>query len=135
MFRPMVTGWLAKIEASRRSRKKWEEVSSECLMFYSKSAAAMWDAGYSKKFWKGVQEPRFRVTINKAFELIAIFGPNLLWEVPHRTVEPKKPLEIPPEVFGDLNNPQIQQVHQQVMAQHQFQHGQDRLGPFCLTGG
>jgi len=131
-FRPLVQGWVAKLEASKRSRSKWEEVADECLMFYSKSAAAMWDKSYTRRFWKGVQEPRFRVTINKAFELIAIFGPNLLWEVPHRTVEPKKPLEIPPEIFGDLNNPQVQQFHQQVMSQYQMEHARDRARAFLM---
>src|SRR5687767_2055131 len=91
-LRPLVTGWLAKIESALtcQARKKWKEVADECLMFYGRSAAAMWDPLYSKKFWKGVKAPRFRITINKAFEYVAVFGPNLIWDVPHRTATCKK---------------------------------------------
>lgn len=111
-FRPLVTGWLAKVESALtcKSRKKWHEVSQECLMFYSKSAAAMWDGEYTKKFWRGVKAPKFRVTINKAFELVAILAPNLIWDVPHRTCSPKKRIQIPQELFPD---PQMYEALQQ----------------------
>lgn len=69
-------------------------------MFYSRSSRAMWDPEYSKKFWTGVKLPKFRITINKAFEMVAIYAPSLFWEVPHRTVEAKRPLDISPEFFG-----------------------------------
>lgn len=103
-FRPMVTGWLSKIEAAVKckGRTKWKEVADECLMFYSRSAAAMWDSTYSRKFWKGVKAPKFRITVNKAFEFVAIYGPNLIWDTPHRTVNTKKLLDIPPEVLGPM---------------------------------
>ncbi len=114
-FRPLVTGWLAKIEAAQRDRKKWDEVADECMMFYSRSAAAMWDDNYSRKFWRNVKAPKFRITINKAFEAVAIYVPNLLWERPHRTVTPKKPLPIPPELFG----PEQQQFYQMLMQEQQ----------------
>ena len=82
-LRPLVTGWLSKIELSLASdaRKKWKEVADECVMFYSRSAAAMWDSTYTRKFWRNVKAPKFRITINKAFELVAVFGPSLLWDV------------------------------------------------------
>jgi len=113
-FRPLVTGWLSKIESALtcRARKKWKEVAEECLMFYGRSAAAMWDPVYSKKFWKGVKSPRFRITINKAFEYVAVFGPNLIWDVPHRTVTSKKILELPQELFPDPQ--QYQAIQQQI---------------------
>lgn len=96
-LRPLVSGWLSKIEAAIASpaRKRWRATSDECLMFYNKSAAAMWDADFTKKFWKGVKAPRFKVTCNKAFEYVAIIGPNLLWDIPHRQVTAKKKLAIP----------------------------------------
>jgi hypothetical protein len=126
-LRPLVSGWLGKIELARRSRSKWKEIADECSMFYSRSAAAMWNPEYSKKFWKGVPAPRFRVTINKAFELVAVFGPSLIWDVPHRTVESKRSIEIPIELFGDPNDPQVQQTYQQIMAEQQQEAVQDRL--------
>jgi hypothetical protein len=83
-------------------------------MFYNKSAAAMWDGDFTKKFWRGVKAPRFRVTINKAFEYVAVIGPNLIWDVPHRQVVPVRQLEIP-EALAQLDPQMFQQV--QMMAQ------------------
>ena len=93
-LQPLVSGWTGKLEAAERYRAKWREVKDECVMFYAKSAAAMWDPQYSRKFWKNVKAPRFRITINKAFEYVSIFLPNLLWETPHRTVEPTRRLDV-----------------------------------------
>lgn len=122
-LRPMVSGWLSKIELALTSqpRKKWKEVADECLMFYSRSAAAMWDPLYAKKFWRGMKPPRTRVSINKAFEFVAVFGPNLLWDVPHRTAAPKKILELPQEAFPD---PQMYEAIMQMAAQ---EHAQAKL--------
>ena len=105
---PLVSGWLANIELATEGRREWEEIANECMMFYSRSAAAMWDPRYTKKFWKGVKAPKFQVTINKAFELVAIYGPNLFWEVPNRTVEPKR-RDIPPDVLQGYAQMQVEE--------------------------
>lgn len=107
-LRPLVQGWLGKIRCALESpaRKKWKEVADECLMLYSKSAAAMWDPAYSKKFWSNVKAPKFRITINKAFEYVAIFGPNLIWDCPHRAVNPKRRQDYPQELFQLMPNGQ-----------------------------
>ena len=88
-------------------------------MFYSRSARAMWDNDYSKKFWKGIKLPKFRITINKAFELVSLYTPHLLWEVPHRNVEAKRPLELPEELLasGGLDPQMIQQMMQTQQAE------------------
>lgn len=116
-LRPLVKGWLAKIECALQSpkRKKWKEVADECLMFYSKSAAAMWDPNYTRKFWQNVKAPKFRITINKAFEFVAINAPNMLWDVPHRTVTPKRQLELGQELF--MLEPGGEQIYQQLAQQ------------------
>jgi hypothetical protein len=124
-LRPIVSAWVGKLERAKESRSKWKEISDECMMFYSHSAEAMWDPQYSKKFWKNVKLPRFRVTINKAFELVAIFGPNLMWEIPHRSVNPKKQLELPQELFGQ--DEQGMMAYQQFMQQMQTDKAQDKV--------
>lgn len=129
-LQPLVSGWLGKIEAAHRARSKWTEVKDECMMFYSRSAAAMWDPNYSKKFWSGVKAPKFRITINKAFELVAVFGPSLLWEVPSRTVTAKKPVEIPPELFGQ--DPQAQMLMQQLQQRQTFEQSRDKVVSFLM---
>lgn len=124
-LRPLVQGWIGKIEAASRARSKWKEVADECEMFYSKSAAAMWDSTYGKKFWRNVKAPKFRITINKAFELVAVFGPNLLWDTPTRTVTPKKLLDLPPELFG--NNPELAPFYEQMQQQAVQESARDKV--------
>lgn len=141
-LKPLVSAWSANIELSRQSRSDWEDTASECMMFYARSAQAMWDPRYTKKFWKGVKAPKFQVTINKAFELVAIYGPHLFWEVPHRTVEAKRG-SMPPDLLqsyiqeqvqqqlmmfqGMLPPEQIQQFEQQAMQQG-MQQAQQSMG-------
>jgi hypothetical protein len=112
-LRPMVQGWMGKLEAAESARSDWRQVSDECLMFYSHAAKAMWDPKYSQRFWKNFRAPRFKITINKAFEFVAIYGPNLFWDTPHREVTPKRPFEVPPELFPD------EQMYEQIMQMHQ----------------
>lgn len=144
IFKPLTAGWVAKIEAAKRAKKYFDEVSAECSMFFSKSAAAMWDASYEKKFWKGVKAPKFRISLNLAFEFCAVIGPNLLWDVPHRTVEPKRQLELPPDILQLIQNdpqmamqmaqemasrdPSAMQNLMQMMQQAQMQQGQQQPG-------
>jgi len=130
-LRPIVTGWLAKIEGALGSpaRKRWTEVGNECIMFYNKSAAAMWDGDFTKKFWRGVKAPRFRVTINKAFEYVAVIGPNLIWDTPHRKATPGRILDIPQELIQA--DPQM---FQQLQMAAQMDQGKDRLISTLMEG-
>lgn len=114
-LRPMVTAWTSRIEAADKGRANWTALKDECLMFYSKSAAAMWDGNFRQKFWQGSQAPKFRMTINKAFELVAVYGPHLLYDTPHRRVEPKDTFKISDELGMLLqSDPAMQPVLQQM---------------------
>ena len=95
MFKPIVTAWTNRIEAAEKARAPWKEVVDEIVMFYGKSAAAMFKPNYQKKFWPGKVQPRFRISINLAYEWVRVMLPELMWETPHRTVKPKKIIEIP----------------------------------------
>lgn len=131
-LRPLVTGWLEKINAALQSpaRKRWDEVADECIMFYARSAAAMWSPDYARKFWRNVPAPKFQFTVNKAFELVAIYGPNLMWDVPHRSVKPKRMIEYPQDLmmntFGD------EQVIQQLMQAQQLDHSKDKAVSYLM---
>jgi hypothetical protein len=129
-LRPLTHAWMAKLELSKKSRDPWKQIADECMMFYSQSARAMWDPSYSKKFWRGVSLPKFRVTINKAFEMVAIMGPNLFWEVPHRTVESKRSIQIPMELFGQDEQGQMMAQQLQMM-QMQFE-SQDKTIAYLM---
>jgi len=132
-FKPLVGGWLSKLEAAKRAKAHWTEIADECTMFYSKSAAAMWSPTYDKKFWRNVKAPRFRITLNKAFEFVAVFGPNLLWDVPHRTVEPKRKLEVPQEFMQSLQqDPQAMQMLQMMLPAQQKSEATDNLVAYLM---
>lgn len=124
-LRPLCAAWVSKLEAAEKSREKWREIKNECMMFYNKSAAAMWDPTYTRKFWHGVKAPKFRITINKAFELVAVFGPNLLWEIPYRNVEAKRRLEIPQELFQE--DQQAAMVYQALQRQQLIEESQTKV--------
>ena len=126
-LRPLVTSWLERIKRSQNSqaRTKWQEVVDECLMFYNRSAHAMWDPTFSRKVWANVKAPKFRFTANKAYELVAVFGPNLLWSVPHRQVEPKMMYELPEEVIA--NHPQLAALWQQLAPMQQQSQMEDEI--------
>jgi hypothetical protein len=121
---PLVAGWLSKLEAATRSRKDWKECADECMMFYNRSAEAMWNPTYSKKFWRGAKLPRFRITINKAFEMVAIFGPSLLWETPHRTVNPRRKMDLPVELL--MQDPQFAPMIEMLQQQEQADQVRDK---------
>jgi len=129
-LRPLVSGWTGKLEKAAESRKRWKELSDECMLFYSKSAAAMWDQSYTRKMWQNVKAPKFRITINKAFELVAVFGPNLFWECPHRNVAAKKALDIPQELFQ--SDQQAQMVYQSLIQRQQYEEAEDRVVSYLM---
>lgn len=124
-LRPLVTGWTSKIEAAKKSdaRKRWEDVAGECEKFYSGKTGFMWDAKNGSQFWEGIPAPRFRLTLTKAFELVAIFAPTLLYNIPHRRVEAKRALELPMQLFQ--MDPNLAQFAQQGMMQTALEAMQD----------
>jgi hypothetical protein len=92
-FRTLQTAWIGKLETAYRSpaRKRFREEAEEAKTFYARSCAALWSSKYAGKFFNGViKPPRFPISVNKTFEAIAVMVPNLLWDVPYRTVQPKR---------------------------------------------
>lgn len=116
ILRPIVTGWLGKIERSKEQSKSWREAADECRQFFASACGFMWEDRFKGKFWSGTAAPKFRLTINKAFELVAQFGPMLYAQNPHRNVTPRTPLEIDPMMFGNVQmDPMALQIFQQTM--------------------
>lgn len=116
---PLVQSWLGKIRLAQEAKKPFNDVGSQCMEFFSGSLGFMWQPEYLQKFVGGpLITPRFKVTIAKAFELVALYGPNLYWQNPARIVKPRKAIGIQPELFGALGDPQAVGLFQ--MAQ-QFQ--------------
>src|SRR5215831_314031 len=83
------------------------QAAAECAAFYNGprswnqamfGGAALEGAGPHGTF----PEPDFKVSINKTFEFVSIFGPALYYENPVRTVKPRVPASIPADFFSDV---------------------------------
>ena len=122
-LKPLVKAWLAAIRQAVEARKEFQEDADECLNFFCKSSNWLWSKENKRKFWTGDMEPKFRMTVNKAFEMVALFGPLMYHDNPVRTVTPRKLPTFPPELFGLLPEfLQFQQANEQYMqAQAQYE--------------
>lgn len=124
-FRPLQHAWLGKLETAYRSepRKRFREEAEEAKTFYARSCAALWSSRYAGRFMTGaVKIPKFPISINKTFEAIAVMVPNLLWDVPYRTVTPKKRWVLEPETEQMLmQDPMLGQMLQQTASVDQME--------------
>ncbi len=119
-LRPLVTGWLGKLDIARKHRVPFDDVAEQCLGFYAGNLGFMYEDKFQKKFLGDMPiSPRFRITINKAFELVSVVGPLIYHRNPTRSVKPYDPLELDPSLFGDSQDPQAQQAFQQASGQIQ----------------
>ena len=120
-MKPITSAWLGKIElAIKHKRAKFQDVADQCMYFYAGAVDFMYSDKYQSKYLKGSISPKFRICLQKAFEVVAIFGPLIYNRNPNRAVRPHKPTEFTPLDFGDPNDPQVQAVFQQAQMQEQI---------------
>lgn len=103
VFRTVVAHWLTKIQHARdHKRKVFQEAADECMGFYNgpKSWQDVTGGTLGVDNSSDIADPTFKVSVNKTFEFVTIFGPALYYENPVRTVKPRMPVIIPPEFFG-----------------------------------
>ena len=120
-LRPLVTGWLEKIQLAKVHRKQFDAVGDQCLAFFGKTCAQFWGRKFQQEFMGTDLKPRFQLSIQKAFEVVAIYGPSLFHRNPVRTVRPHKRIEFGPEMFGDPNDPNVQQIYQQLVSRDRME--------------
>jgi len=113
----LVQYWLRKVEKSRETKKVFHETGEMCRQFFSGTVGFMWEDSFRAKYLKSVTPPRFRVTIAKAFELVAIFGPSLFWRFPGREVKSREVFVPDMEGMGDPESPEFQEMMQQINSQ------------------
>ena len=133
-LRQVASGWLSKIELSKQAKSEFDEVAEQCTAFFQAAVSFMWEPDFRRKFLGTDVSPNFHVTLNKAFELVSIYGPTLYWQNPERMLTPRKHMPVVPELFGvDANlqqqlNQQLQQLNQQLQqAQQQLAPAQQQL--------
>jgi hypothetical protein len=116
---PIAKGWLGKMDEAIDARRGFDDVAEQCHSFFAGDMGFMWDSNFQKKYMKGGMDPKFKITLQKGYELVSIFGPKMYHQNPTREVRDVEPLEFSPMAFGDPNDPQVQQIFQ--MAQQQQQ--------------
>lgn len=127
-LRALCDQWLAKIDASLRVRdERFGQYACEAEKFFDGNHNFMWDKEYSTGNGgfldkAGGTLPTFRITVNKLFEAVALYGPSLYHQNPEVLVTPRQPPEVPPEALGiDQQDPWGMQVYAELAMQERLQ--------------
>lgn len=111
---PIVSQWFARIEAAKRGKHRFDTIAKLTRQFFGSSAKAMWEEDFRKEFYPGLSQPQFQVNLNKAFELVAVIGPNLFWKNPERKVHSyKTPDQVSIAQLLGINDEKVLQSIQQ----------------------
>ncbi|MCP4507034.1 MAG: hypothetical protein GY826_11665 [Fuerstiella sp.] len=114
-YGPLTQIWVERIRAAHESKNRFNKIAKACNDFYESQAGFMWT---QKEYFNGsLPKPKFAITIAKAFEFVSIFGPHLYWQYANRTVMSQRQLKLTPQIFGDMNDPRVQQMAEQIMQQ------------------
>jgi hypothetical protein len=131
---PLVTGWLDKIALSAKHKKEqFGDDAEECLKFYH----GPYNWLYERKNKKStsfdfdpesdddIPPPTFQLSINKAAEVVHLFGPAMYQRNPDRLVSPRKSFQPPLEYFGSAEDPATQMQFTQWMGLIAQERGRD----------
>jgi hypothetical protein len=99
--------WLSKLKQAEKHKRPFSEDAKEAMNFFDGSGDWFWkdkarpDAAFSK-----IQPPSFRMSTNRVFEAVKLFGSVIYSRNPVRTVAPRQYPTIPPTALGiDPNQP------------------------------
>jgi hypothetical protein len=112
-LRPIVKGWLEKIELAREHKRPFQEDAEEAMRFYDGDNAWMFRNEYSrgeKGFVKGIAPPAFRMTVNRVWEAVRLFGSVIHHRNPARRCTPRSYPAISPQMLGVFPQPPVPQM-------------------------
>jgi len=112
-LRPIVKSWLSKLEQALKHKRPFQEDAEEAMQFYDGENAWMWRNEYmrgEKGFVKGISAPAFRMTINRVWEAVRLFGAVIHHRNPVRNVTPRQYPIISPQMLGIFPQPPIPQM-------------------------
>lgn len=128
---PLCDQWCAVLKtAAEDKHEKFGKYADEGRKFYASQSKFMWSDDYSRgpqgflpKDSESGYFPTFRVSVNKVFEAVALYGPTLCFQNPAISVEALKTPggeSISPQALGiDPNDPYQMQMYQAMIAEHQ----------------
>jgi hypothetical protein len=129
-LRPIVAEWTRKIDAAVECKyDRFQKWADEAKNFYDSDHNFMWKndyatggSGYLDKETASML-PKFRMSVNRVFEMVALYGPSLYHTNPSILVTPQPHPTVPPEALGimppDPMQPPDPLVMQQFMAYQQ----------------
>ncbi len=115
--------WLEKIrKAAEHKKKAFGDDADEAQSFFrppdgNYNFVYLGDKGGTKGVGLDVAEPSMKITVNKVFEMVSIFGPILYSKNPVRQVNPREPHPIPPSAVPDPMLWQALQTQEQMRAE------------------
>ena len=112
-LRPIVKGWLEKIHLAKEHKKPFQEDAEEAMNFYDGDNAWMFKSEYSrgeKGFVKGLAPPAFRMTVNRVWEAVRLFGSVIHHRNPSRVCTPRQHPIIAPQMLGITPQPPVPQM-------------------------
>lgn len=125
-LKPLTDLWLNKIESAKKDKhEKFGKYADEAMKFFDGPHDWMWAADYATGGGGFLDEsaqndlPTFRMTVNRVFEAVALFGPALYHRNPQVLCTPKHFPEIAPESMGLF--PQMDQQAAQYWQHIDFQ--------------
>jgi hypothetical protein len=106
--------WRMRIRASEVSdhRKGFMRTADMCYQFFAGAMGLMWSPEFREKFLGNMPAPRFKLTIAKAFEMVAIMGPSVMWDYAGRVSKGIKPPDLPRIAFGPMDDETAEQRYQ-----------------------
>lgn len=122
-LRPLTSLWVSKIKkAWDKKKKEFQNDADEAMRFFNGPYDWIYDSRNARNpgafTFTGdeVEMPRlsFAMTVNKAAELVQLFGPALYHRNPVRQVNPRIFWKPDIELIGDPNDPQVQAYHAQI---------------------
>lgn len=112
-LRPIVRGWLDKIELAVKHKKPFQDDADEAMSFYDGDNAWMFRNEYTRGergFVKGIAAPAYRMTINRVWEAVRLFGAVIYHRNPARNVTPRQYPIIQPQMLGIYPQPPVPQM-------------------------
>lgn len=120
-LRLITNTWLQQVGLARQVRDPFAKTAAMCRNFYQGTCGFMWDDAFRKEFMSSLPAPKFKFTIAKAFELVAVIGPSLFWDYPGRRVQQYQEVDWQIEAFGDPRDPNVQFMFESFMQDYRSQ--------------
>jgi len=135
-MKPLTVEWLKKIRLSLKVKQKlFGQYADEAMKFYDGPHDWMWRQDYSsseggfldKNSFGSGPMPGFRMTVNRPFEAVALFGPALIHKYPVATVTPSSYPTVSPESLDmDFSQQQSVLAYRGYLAQEQYEHESEK---------